>query len=315
MHVVKNLCCAVAITLLAASGAHADEWNKKTYLTFSGPVQIPGATLPAGTYLFQLADPDNARHVVMVASKDGSHVYGMFITIPNDRLETPDENVVMFGETPAGAPQAIQAWWYPGERMGEEFVYPKNQAMAIAKANHREVLATDSDVNANGSENDRMTSLRGSKVGRVDENGNMNGDNAKATASNAPAATTTAANNTAESANKANRPSTTTAQSTAAATTTAPSNTVDGRDHASRSRTNSASARTNTARSNTANNTAVGTSGQANNPANNTANNNGRNRRTLPRTASSLELIELLSGLSLAAALSLRRLRRAAEAR
>src|SRR5579871_971994 len=90
MHVIKTLCCATAITLLAASGAHADEWNKKTYLTFSGPVQIPGATLPAGTYLFQLADPDNARHVVMVASKDGTKIYGMFLTIPDYRVDTPD---------------------------------------------------------------------------------------------------------------------------------------------------------------------------------------------------------------------------------
>ncbi len=299
MHVIKTLCCAAAITLLATSGAHADEWNKKTYLTFSGPVQIPGATLPAGTYLFQLADPDNARHVVMVASKDGSHVYGMFITIPNDRLETPDENVVMFGEAPAGAPQAVQAWWYPGDRMGEEFVYPKNQAVVIAKANHKEVLATESSVNAAGSESERMSALRGSKVARVDENGNMKGETT--TANNAPAptttaapATTTASTNTAESANKANR-----RESAAAATTTAPANTVNGRDVKS----------SRTARSNAANTTTVGTTGQANNTTANNA------RKTLPRTASSLELFELLSGLAIAAAFSMRQFRRALETR
>lgn len=287
MHVIKALCCAAAIALLAASGAHADEWNKKTYLTFSGPVQIPGATLPAGTYLFQLADPDNARHVVMVASKDGSHVYGLFLTIPNDRLATPDENLVMFAEAPAGAPQAVQAWWYPGERIGEEFVYPKNQAAAIAKANHKDVLATESDLNANRSDNERMASVRGQKVGHVDENGNMKGQSASAQT------TTDKGNMT---------PQTTTA---AAATTTAPANTVNGRDkHAAKTTT----ARTSTA----ANNTAVGTAGQANtNTADNTAR---RNRKALPRTASNLELFELFSALSLAGAFSLRRLRRAAEA-
>jgi hypothetical protein len=290
MHVIKNLCCAAAITILAASGAHADQWNKKTYLTFSGPVQIPGATLPAGTYLFQLADPDNARHVVMVASKDGTHVYGMFITIPNDRLQASDENLVMFGEAPAGAPQAVEAWWYPGDRTGEEFVYPKSQASAIAKANHREVLATESPVNANGSESDRIAALRGSKVGHVDENGNMKGEPANTAA------------NTAESARKANRAEST----TAAATTTAPANTVNGRD------TTTTAPKSTTARANTApKNNTVGTAGQANTT---TADNNAR-RKNLPRTASSLELFELLSGLSLAAAFSLRRIRRSAEAR
>lgn len=190
MRVLKNFCCATAMIACLAPGARADEWNKKTYLTFSGPVQVPGATLPAGTYLFQLAAPDTSRHVVMVSSKDGNKVYGMFITIPNDRLETPDENVVMFRETPAGTPQAVQAWWYPGDRTGEEFVYPKSQAAMIARANHREVLATES-YSATGSETDRMNAMKGSKVGRVGESGAMNNERAATTPSPAPANTLT----------------------------------------------------------------------------------------------------------------------------
>jgi hypothetical protein len=262
MHVVKTLCCAVAISLVAAVGANADEWNKRTYLTFSGPVQIPGATLPAGTYLFQLADPDNSRHVVMIASKDGSKVYGMFITIPNDRLDAPDDNVVLFGESPRGTPQAVQAWWYPGERIGEEFVYPRNQATAIAKANHKAVLATETAANASASESDRMASLRGSKVGRVDESGAMKGDTENTVVG-------TTASNSAQPQAKAQ-------STTAAATTTAPSNTVDGRD-----------AKT------------TGTSGRRS------------SRKTLPRTASDLALFELLSGLALAGAYGVRRIRSA----
>jgi hypothetical protein len=193
MHVVKSLCCAAAITILAASGAHADEWNKKTYLTFSGPVQIPGTTLPAGTYLFQLADPDNARHVVMVASKDGKHIYGMFLTIPDERTQTPSENIVMFKETAAGAPQAVEAWWYPGDASGEEFVYPKRQAILIAKANHKPVLATETAMDTSAPQHQQMSALRGSTVGRVDENGNTN-------ATVAPAPSTTVNGNTSTSA-------------------------------------------------------------------------------------------------------------------
>jgi hypothetical protein len=186
MRVLKTLCCATAMLACLASGARADEWNKKTYLTFSGPVQIPGATLAAGTYLFQLAVPDTSRHVVMVSSKDGNKVYGMFITIPNERLDTPDENLVMFKETASGTPQAVRAWWYPGDRTGEEFVYPKSQAAMIAKANHRDVLATDT-YSATGSESDRMKAMKGSTVGRVNESGTMNKQPAPTTTTTSPA--------------------------------------------------------------------------------------------------------------------------------
>lgn len=249
MRVLTALCCAAVITACLAPSARADEWNKKTYLTFSGPVQIPGTTLPAGTYLFQLADPNLARHVVMVASKDGTKVYGMFLTIPTDRLETPSENVVMFAETPAGTPQAIQAWWYPGDQTGDEFVYPKNQAVMIARANHRSVLATDTAVAANKSESERLSALRGSKVARVDEHGNINGE---------PAASNSAP--------------------PARATTPAPTNTVAE---------NTAPPPAPRAQ------TAVATSGNT-------------STRTLPRTASSLPLIELLSALFILSGIGIR---------
>ena len=59
-------------------------------LAFSGPVDVPGVTLPAGTYRFSLADPETGRRVIKVADKDGTKMYGMFISIPNERL-TPTE--------------------------------------------------------------------------------------------------------------------------------------------------------------------------------------------------------------------------------
>jgi hypothetical protein len=308
MRLVKVLSGAALIAACLAPGARADEWNKKTFLTFSAPVQIPGATLPAGTYMFQLADPDNARHVVRVSSKEGDKIYGMFMTIPNERLQAPDENVIMFAETPAGTPQAVQAWFYPGDRIGEEFVYPKSQASLIAKANHREVLATSEDVSSKGSESERMAAIRGSKYGRVDESGTMKGEtanmNAQSTTAQSPAPQSTTAQSSTPPA-QANKPATTTtapgATTTASnrpAATTAPANTVNGRD-------SNASARSK----------AVGTSGQAPDANTNRTARRG-NADKLPRTASSLSLIELLSGLSIAGGLALRGLRkRTAEAR
>src|SRR5436190_13065915 len=141
MRFVKALCCAAALTAIIAPGARADEWNKKTILTFSGPVQIPGATLPAGSYVFKLADIAGNRHVVQVFDKDEKKIFATMLAIPNDRLDPSDKPVILFSERAGGTPQAVKVWYYPGDRVGNEFVYPKSQAMRIAKATHQSVLA------------------------------------------------------------------------------------------------------------------------------------------------------------------------------
>src|SRR4026208_1939575 len=146
MRLWKAVCCAAAMLVAIAPGVRADDWNKKTFLTFSGPVQVPGATLPAGTYTFKLADLTGNRHVVQVFDKDEKKIYTTLMAIPNQRLEPSDKPVVLFTETPAGSPQAIKVWYYPGETIGNEFVYPRKQAIAIAKATHTTVLSTSDEA-------------------------------------------------------------------------------------------------------------------------------------------------------------------------
>src|SRR6478735_3922658 len=140
MRLLKAISCAAALTVLLAPGARADVWNKKTILTFSGPVQIPGVTLPAGSYVFKLADIPGNRHVVQVFDKDEKKIYTTILAIPNDRIEPSDKPLVLFSERASGSPQAVKVWYYPGERTGNEFVYPKSQAMRIAKETHTRVL-------------------------------------------------------------------------------------------------------------------------------------------------------------------------------
>ena len=48
MRLAKALFCAAALLALMVPGVRADDYNKLTYFTFSGTVQVPGATLPAG---------------------------------------------------------------------------------------------------------------------------------------------------------------------------------------------------------------------------------------------------------------------------
>src|SRR6266536_6428912 len=190
MRVMKAICCAAVLTALAAPGVRADQWDKKTILTVSGPVQLPGATLPAGSYVFKLADLNGNRHVVQVFDKDEKKIFATLMAIPNDRLEPADEPLVLFSERAAGSPQAVKVWFYPGERIGNEFVYPKSQAMAIAKANRTSVLAV--------ADNTDSTAYKTAEVGRFDDRGvwQAEGDKAVATtaaptATTAPRATTT----------------------------------------------------------------------------------------------------------------------------
>ncbi len=122
-------------------GAKADESNQKTVLKFSGPVEMPGQTLPAGTYVFKVASSQSNRHIVQVFSEDEKHVFGTFLAIPNYRHRPSDKTIIRFEERAAGSPQAIKAWFYPGRTTGHEFVYPKAEALALAEANNAPVPA------------------------------------------------------------------------------------------------------------------------------------------------------------------------------
>ena len=131
--------------LIAAPAARADEWNKKTIINFSQPVDVAGHVLPAGTYTFQLADSASDRHVVQIFGTDG-RIIATVLTIPDYRLTVTDETVIKFREVPAGSPQAIRAWFYPGNTVGQEFVYPKARALQLAKASNTVVPAIATDV-------------------------------------------------------------------------------------------------------------------------------------------------------------------------
>ncbi|HVB36935.1 MAG TPA: hypothetical protein VND92_00290 [Vicinamibacterales bacterium] len=146
----KAVWIGMALALLgvvATSGtARADELNKKTMITFSQPVEIPGHVLPAGTYTFKLADSLSDRHIVQIFNADGSDIIATFIAISDYRLKPTGETVIRFKEVPAGSPQAIRAWFYPGNNFGQEFVYPKQRAAELARASDTVVPAVATDM-------------------------------------------------------------------------------------------------------------------------------------------------------------------------
>jgi hypothetical protein len=135
MKIMKKTLVVLALAVfgfICVSGAQADGWNKKTVMTFSQPVEIPGQILPAGTYTIKLVDIASERHVVQFLSADGIHVIATVLAINNWRLRPTGETVVKFAERSGDNPEALKAWFYPGDNFGQEFVYPKQRAIQLA---------------------------------------------------------------------------------------------------------------------------------------------------------------------------------------
>lgn len=144
---MKHLILAVAsIGLLGvafAPNAPADEWNKKTILTVTEPIQVPNQVLPPGTYVMKLLDSPSDRHIVQIFNADENHLYTTILAIPNYRIQPTGKTVFTFWETPPGQPKALRAWFYPGDNFGQEFAYPKSAAAQIAAVTHQSVPTTE----------------------------------------------------------------------------------------------------------------------------------------------------------------------------
>jgi hypothetical protein len=146
---VTTMCGLALMGALLAPTTKADDWNQKTVVTFSAPVEIPGvhvtgwSVLPAGTYVFKLLDSQSDRHIVQIFNQDESKIYATILAIPNYRLKPTDKTVITFRERADGQPEALRAWFTPGMNSGQEFVYPKEKAIQLAKETNTPVLAAD----------------------------------------------------------------------------------------------------------------------------------------------------------------------------
>jgi hypothetical protein len=123
----KMFTAMIGLVLLGGSffvpKGRADEFDRKTIVTANQPIQVPGKVLPAGTYVFKLVD-SNDPTLVAIFNEDGSHLITAVQGIPSVRTETPDKAILQLEERPSGQPEALKAWFYPGDNFGVEFVYP-----------------------------------------------------------------------------------------------------------------------------------------------------------------------------------------------
>jgi hypothetical protein len=125
LNIISLALGAVLLALSFSPSAKADNWDKKTVVTFDQDVEIPGQVLPAGTYVFKLLHSNSNRFVVQIWCEGESQLLATLVTIgdsfPN---QTGDPYFVLdTAGTDEGYPPAIVSWFFAGSDEGRDFIY------------------------------------------------------------------------------------------------------------------------------------------------------------------------------------------------
>jgi hypothetical protein len=121
---------AFALALVAGlgTGRSVHAWSnadRLMLLTFSQPISLPGVTLGAGTYTFDLMNADSGANVVRVRNKERTRTYFLGMT---QRVDKPvsmrgGTGAVIFGEASKGAATPISIWYPIDGSQGHRFLY------------------------------------------------------------------------------------------------------------------------------------------------------------------------------------------------
>ena len=114
--------------------AAASDWNRKTVVKISEPVEIPGRVLPAGEYVMRLANVPENRDIVQIFNKNESRLIATVLAVPDFRLTPTSGTVITLEQRNPKSPEAIKSWFYPGDTIGYDFIYPpENPAPAASQ--------------------------------------------------------------------------------------------------------------------------------------------------------------------------------------
>src|SRR5436190_14376614 len=174
---VQAVLCAALLGFGLTPSAKSDEWNKKTIVTTNVPIEVPGKALPAGTYVFKLLDSPSNRNIVQIFDKDEKHLLATALTVPDYRLQPADKPLLQFEEQPSDTPPSLKAFFYPGDNYGQEFVYPHQRAVELAKRTKQNVLTMRDDMTQNmktrssSASSSDIQSLQNTEVSGVNQQG------------------------------------------------------------------------------------------------------------------------------------------------
>ena len=137
---------ALAVCTIFAPVSRADDWNKKTIITVNNPLEVPGATLQPGKYVIKLFNSNAERHLVQIMNEREDKLVALTFTVAAQRLDPSDKTILSLYEGSNGQPEALRMWFYPGDTIGQEFLYPHDQALRISQRTNKKVReATDTE--------------------------------------------------------------------------------------------------------------------------------------------------------------------------
>ena len=119
----------LTLSVLLIPAAKPDSFDKKTVVTFDQDVEIPGWTLPPGTYVFKLVRSLSNRNVVQVWDGTETELFATLHTVGEITPNTPNRAYFTLDirDNDEGLPPLLQSWFYPGDNTGWTFLYPKDQ--------------------------------------------------------------------------------------------------------------------------------------------------------------------------------------------
>jgi hypothetical protein len=143
MHVINVMVLAVLAATSLFQDTQPYQWNKKSTLTVQEQVEFPGIVLAPGVYVVRLKDSNERRSQVQITNQEETQVLATLVAIPDHRVRPDDNSEFIFHEMKGNGPTPIRSWFYTGDLVGLEFVYPEARAKEIAKATNDHVMASN----------------------------------------------------------------------------------------------------------------------------------------------------------------------------
>jgi hypothetical protein len=144
MHIVSAIFFIGLALNSAVQEPYSTGWNKKSTLHSDRSIEFPGIVLEPGTYIIRVKESTETRAIVEICNQDESQVLAT-VRATSDHEARPDDNSeFIFFNTPPDNPEPVRTWFYSGDLIGWEFVYPKARAREIAKRAETHVMASNS---------------------------------------------------------------------------------------------------------------------------------------------------------------------------
>jgi len=130
---VSAFFAVMALSLaLSASRIYAGSPANRSEVTFYQQMQVPGGVLEPGSYVFTLTHSASGGYIVNVFNSDETEIVASLSAAANLHLKQPQDGRFVYWETLQGWPQAVRAWFRPGDNLAIELQYSAEEATVLS---------------------------------------------------------------------------------------------------------------------------------------------------------------------------------------